>query len=67
MNEAECLSNDAVQALSSHHRANKYTGAAADTEEKGEAQAPKGTSHQLYILQECKARRLSGDRHATRT
>ena len=67
MSEVEYLSNGALQSLSTHHRANKCTGAAVDTEEKRETQAPKGTSCQLYILLECKARRLCGDRATTRT
>ena len=67
MSEAECLSNDAVQALSSHHRANRCTGAAVDTEEEREAHAPKGTSYQLDVLRERKPRRLHGNRRATRT
>ena len=41
----KCLPNDAVQALSTHHRASKCCGAAVNTKEKRQAHAPKGTSY----------------------
>lgn len=54
----ECLSHDAIQAPSTHHRVNKCTGAAVNPKENSQTDVPKGIYY--FLFSTCNILRVQG-------